>query len=132
VIKSDANMNNTPHTDNMEGFEIVISTTSKEMADELLSAQVNGLKQSEAIQKVFDPVQFYHISVEAVSGLVSVGTIASWIYAAIKKHKPDTTKVDQIVIQNNQTNQTQIEVVINQVINVQEKTRRTKKHEKHK
>jgi len=116
----------------MEGFEIVISTTSKEMADELLSAQVNGLKQSEAIQKVFDPVQFYHISVEAVSGLVSVGTIASWIYAAIKKHKPDTTKVDQIVIQNNQTNQTQIEVVINQVINVQEKTRRTKKHEKHK
>ena len=132
MIKSDANMKNTPHADNMEGFEIVISTTSKEMADELLSAQVNGLKQSEAIQKVFDPVQFYHISVEAVSGLVSVGTIASWIYAAIKKHKPDTTKVDQIVIQNNQTNQTQIEVVINQVINVQEKTRRTKKHEKHK
>jgi hypothetical protein len=113
----------------METFEIVISTTSKEMADELLSAQVNGLKQSEAIQKVFDPVQFYHISVEAISGLVSVGTIASWIYAAIKKHKPDMTKVDQIVIQNNQT---QIEVVINQVINVQEKTRRTKKGRKHK
>jgi hypothetical protein len=112
----------------METFEIVISTTSKEMADELLSAQVAGLKQSEAILKVFDPVKFYHISVEAVSGIVSVGTVASWIYTAIKKHKPDTTKVEQIIIQNNQTH---IEVVINQVVNEQKKTQRTKKDKKH-
>jgi len=86
----------------MNTTEIWISTTSKELAQELIAVRFDGASQFEGIRKCFDTVQLYHVIVE-VAEPVAIGLFTSWLYDAIKKRPDAKTEIDGKPIQQNIT-----------------------------
>ncbi len=80
--------------------EIVISTTSRQMADELLALNIPDAQQNE-IQKFGELEKLvFNIGVTFFS-TVSAGVLARWIYDQIIKPGNDETKINGHVPPNN-------------------------------
>lgn len=94
--------------------EIVISTSSKELADELVAVKIDGANQFEAIRKRFDAIKLYHVAVQFVQP-VAIGLFTNWLYDAIKKRSNSKTEIEGKAIQQIVT-QVELNVVVNQVI----------------
>jgi hypothetical protein len=102
------------HVDCMDTTELIISTSSKELADELTLVKIDGANQVEAIRKHLDAVKLYHIAVELVSP-VAISLFSSWLYDAIKKYPKHKTEIDALPVPQNIT-QVQFNTMIQNII----------------
>lgn len=72
--------------------EILISTSSRELRDEILNAKFDGTEQYEPLRKCIEIEKLFHVVIEHLDSL-GTGLLGAWLYDAIKKHRPNKTKI---------------------------------------
>lgn len=72
--------------------EIVISTSSRELADAFESVELESVRKYRKLQKA-DWGTPFHIAVNIAESLATK-LLAKWLWEAIKKYRPDKTKIE--------------------------------------
>jgi hypothetical protein len=105
--------------------EIEVSTTSREIANDLLSAKIPGVTQTELKKYTVQPDQIFYVVI-AFTLSVLAKVIATMIYEAIRNRRNQKTSINGKPVPDEVT---EIETTIVSIIRHRERKRTTQKQE---